>query len=259
MEKKQLEEAIDDIAEGLGFAATVDTGDTDGKLVVGELPPDTSTPTVEGEAKPPETIIEETAKTGEPAAEPSLTPDPATVTPEETRIPPPKTWRPEAVKDWDSLPASVKAEVAKREEDMFKGIESYKQDAGIGKSLRDVMEPYISQLQSAGIHPLAQIKNLMHSHHVLVNGSQEQRNQVFHHLAKEYGVTLDASGDLPYVDPQIADLNKTIDDLRSRLDTNDQRTADSVREQLKTEIDAFAADPKNKQRTYQTPTKKRCG
>jgi hypothetical protein len=55
----------------------------------------------------------------------------------------PKTWRPEAAAKFSALPPEVQQEVLKREEDIFKGLEAYKADAGIGKAVKSVLQPYM--------------------------------------------------------------------------------------------------------------------
>lgn len=154
---------------------------------------------------------------------------------------PPKTWRPEAAAKFATLPSEVQQEILKREEDIFKGLESYKADASIGKALKAVVQPYMHIFQSQGIDPMQQISGLMRAHVALATGTPEQKQQFFQHLAKEYGVDLGAEA--PYVDPQVASLQKQLSDLQSRLNGREQQEANEVRSKLQAEIDAFASDP----------------
>jgi hypothetical protein len=217
-----MEAAIASIADGLGFA---EEGE-------GEV---TST---EATVTEPAVQQEETTPT-----EPISPEEPATATEAD---PAPKTWRPEAAKVWSTLPPEAKAEILKREEDMFKGLEGYKADATIGKAMKEIITPFMPALQQHGIDPAKHIHSLLNAHQVLSLAGPEQKLAVFQRLAQEYGVPMEGiSGDTPYIDPQIQALNKTIDDLRSRLDSTDKITADATREKLRQEIDTFASDPKN--------------
>ena len=74
--------------------------------------------------------------------------------PAASTLQPPKTWRPEAAAKFAALPPEVQQEVLKREEDIFKGLESYKADASIGKALKGVVQPYLQVFQSQGIDPM---------------------------------------------------------------------------------------------------------
>lgn len=161
--------------------------------------------------------------------------------PAASTLQPPKTWRPEAAAKFATLPPEVQQEVLKREEDIFKGLESYKADASIGKAFKGVVQPYLQVFQSQGIDPMQQVSGLMRAHVALATGTPEQKQQFFQHLAKEYGVDLDTEA--PYVDPQVAGLQKQLSDLQSRLNGWEQHEANEARSKLQAEIDSFASDP----------------
>ena len=184
---------------------------------------------------PPTTGGDETAVEG------STSQPPATDTPATPKVAPPKTWRPEALTKWESLPPEVQAEVLKREEDMFKGLEGYKADANVGKAMKGVLDPYMPILNQYGIDPIVQVKNLMQAHYSLVTGTPEQKQALFQKLAQDYGVSL--GGETPYVDPTVASLQKQVSELTSRLSGREQKEADTSRQQLQREIDTFASDP----------------
>lgn len=164
-----------------------------------------------------------------------------TGTPTTTGLQAPKTWRPEAAAKFAALPPEVQQEVLKREEDIFKGLEGYKADASIGKALKGVVQPYMHIFQAQGVDPIRQVSGLMRAHVALATGTPEQKQQFFQHLAKEYGV--DLSDEAPYVDPQVAGLQKQLSDLQSRLNGREQQEADKARTALQAEIDTFASDP----------------
>ena len=192
----------------------------------------------------------DSAATEQPASE-KEEPATETVEPEvkpEATLAPPKTWRAEALAKWETLPAEVQREVLKREEDIFKGLESYKADAQIGRSLNQVLSPYMPMLQQAGVDPMQQVTSLMQAHHGLATGTPEQKQRFFSELARMYNVPL--SGELageesPFTDPQVAALQKEIAALKSKTSAREQQEAATVRATLQKEIDSFAADPKN--------------
>lgn len=180
------------------------------------------------------------------AADPAATGTPAakegeTGTSTATGLQPPKTWRPEAAAKFATLPPEVQQEILKREEDIFKGLESYKADASVGKALKGVVQPYLQVFQSQGLDPMQQVSGLMRAHVALATGTPEQKQQFFQHLAKEYGVDLGAEA--PYIDPQVAGLQKQLSDLQSRLNGREQHEANEARSKLQAEIDSFASDP----------------
>lgn len=161
---------------------------------------------------------------------------------------PPKTFRPAAQEAFKKADPVLQEEILKRENDMFKGLESYKQNAAVGRSVIDVMKPYLPALEKAGINPLDQISGLMNAHYTLSTGTPAQKQAMFQKIAQEYGVYVapnDAGGADAYVDPQVADLQKTVAELKSQQTAREAKEAETQRNTLQKEIDAFASDPAN--------------
>lgn len=198
----------------------------------------------------PELAEGDSAEPAEGGEEPAETPAPSepadeeTPPPPEPQLAPPKTWRPEAAAKWQTLPPEVQREVLKREDDIFRGIESYKADAEVGKSVQRILSPYMPMLQAAGLSPLDQVDGLMKAHHLLATGTPEQKSQLFQRLAQDYGVPLEQlSGEPSFVDPQVAALQSQLAGLQSRLMEREAREANAARQALQEELNTFASDP----------------
>lgn len=194
----------------------------------------------------------ETAEQGKDEGTPAVTETPEgevkpegetseTPTPRETALEAPKTWRKEAAAKWAELPPEVQAEVAKREQEMFRGIEMYKTEAGLGKTVKQILDPYLPMLSAANIDPLQQIDGLMKAHYLLATGTPEQKKLLFSKLAQDYNV--DLGFEMPYVDPQVEDLQKQVMTLKYQQEQRERAEAEKIRSSLQQEIDAFAADP----------------
>lgn len=241
--------AVDSIGSGLGFETTDNGGDDvdlavnagaagtgDGGLAAGSGEAGAGDAGVDGN-KPA------AGATGTPAE--GVT-DPAVAA--AAGVEPPKTWRKEAAATWAALPAEAKAEILKREEDIFKGIEAYKADAGFGKSLKGVMAPYMPILQQYNIDPVAQVQQLMTAHHTLALGTPQQKVQLFQQLARDYQIDLgqlQAPGEAPYIDPAVKDLQTQLQAVKSQLSSAEQARFTEVRQTLEKQIDTFAQDPAN--------------
>lgn len=167
--------------------------------------------------------------------------------PTPSAIEPPKTWRKEALEQWNALPEVVKAEVLKREEDIFRGLEVYRADATFGKSLKSVLDPYMPILQQYNIDPAAQVANLMQAHHTLALGAPEQKVAFMRQLAQEYGIDLgELSGaGAPFVDPAVDALQKELQAVKSTLSARERAEAQQRLQSIQTEIEQFASDPAN--------------
>lgn len=235
--------AVDEIGSGLGFDSPSDDGD-DVKLEV-TLP--SSTETTQTTPTSAETTTSQ-ATTTTPSAGGTAA-EAGTASPDANA--PPKTWRPDAAATWATLPEAAKQEILKREADIFKGIEGYKQDAGIGKALRDTIDPYANFLNSRGIPPMEAVKGLLQTHYSLATASQEQKVAVLTRMAQSYGINLAGLGQTqsndppPYVDPAVAALQKELQTLQSQMSDAQRYRQEQVRTGIKSEVDAFAKDPAN--------------
>lgn len=222
--------AVDSLSGELGFDTDTPSGQDDLQVEIGEA--DLADAEQGKLAAPGETA--ETPASEEPAAAP-------------TSVEPPKTWRKEALEQWNALPEVVKAEVLKREEDIFRGLETYRADATFGKSLKSVLDPYLPILQQYNIDPAAQVANLMQAHHTLALGAPEQKVAFMRQLAQEYGIDLgELSGaGAPFVDPAVDALQKELQAVKSTLSARERAEAQQRMQSIQTEIEQFASDPAN--------------
>ena len=127
----------------------------------------------------------------------------------------PTTWKKEYVEVWDKLQGGKQlseqefakfAEYAnQREAEYKKGVSAYKNEADNARQLTDAIGPFIPELQAQGIHPVAWINNLGRAHMVLSKAPYEQKVQMFHRLAQDYGIQLNSDSlqmpEQAYVDP----------------------------------------------------------
>jgi hypothetical protein len=162
---------------------------------------------------------------------------------------PPKTWRPDALTEWEKLPAKVRAEVIKREDDMFRGLESYKQKAQFGESFQGVLQPHLTLLQQQGIEPVGHVGNLLKAHAMLSTAPPEARHQMFTQLARDYGINLQflAQTAQSYVPPtpEVVDLQRRLNELQSITSRNEQMQLQAKEAQLNAQIEKFQSNPAN--------------
>ncbi len=205
--------------------------------------------------KPAPTPAPAPAATPAPSSAPAATPAPtsAPATGKFTAEKAPDTWTPAAQAKWATVDPEIRAEIAKRENDMFKGLSDYKYDATVAKQLRQFLAPVQHELQARGVQPEVVLANLANAHVQLSNTAipAEQKLQMATAWLKAYGIDLGkaaapvADDDGVYVDPQVKSLQGEIETLKSRLNGADTRAAAEVRNQLESQIVAFAKDPAN--------------
>jgi hypothetical protein len=156
---------------------------------------------------------EESNSEADSAEEPDLVGQASDVPDEEIKRP--TTWKKEYVDVWNKMQEGKplgKEEFAKfaeyanqRESEYKKGVSAYKAEADNARELTQAIGPFIPELQKHGIHPAAWINNLGRAHYTLANGTYDQKVQMFHRLAQDYGVQLNQDAlqmpEQAYVDP----------------------------------------------------------
>ena len=139
----------------------------------------------------------------------------------------PTTWKKEYLPIWDKLTTGQQltpeealklAEYSnQRESEYKKGVSAYKAEADNSRQLREAIEPFIPELQKNGIHPAAWINNLGRAHLILAQGTPEQKVQMFHRLAQDYGVQLNATGEVQQLDPYTQQLQYQLQQLNQEV------------------------------------------
>ena len=133
----------------------------------------------------------------------------------EEEIKRPTTWKKEYRDVWDKMQAgkpldkeefSKFAEYANQREAEYKrGVSTYKAEADNARQLTEAIGPFVPELQAQGIHPVAWINNLGRAHMTLTKAPYEQKVQMFHRLAADYGIQLNQDAiqtpQQAYVDP----------------------------------------------------------
>jgi len=166
--------------------------------------------------------------------------------PPEGKVPAPKTWRKEAAEAFSTLPKVVQDEVLKREDDIFKGIEQYKSDAGFGQRMRASVERYLPVLERYGIPVEAQVAATMDAHYRLALGSQEEKLAVMQQIVQDYGI--DAArlvSEVGMVSPEVSELQTKIRMLESRLQMDERQQAITRQAEVERQIVEFSTDPAN--------------
>jgi hypothetical protein len=164
-------------------------------------------------SKSEETTEDSTNQDSDSAEEPDLVAEGSDDNQEEIKRP--TTWKKEYRDVWDKMQQGKpldKEEFAKfaeyanqREAEYKRGVSAYKAEADNARQLTQAIGPYIPELQAQGIHPVAWINNLGRAHMILSKAPYEEKVQMFHRLAQDYGIQLDQNAiqmpEQAYVDP----------------------------------------------------------
>ncbi len=246
MEDAVLDSGTADLSGGVGNGQATGTGQVSEKFdiesAVGAIGNSLGFGKSEEPAKPAAEAIPPAAAES-PAAKPST---PAVPDPSDPTAIAPKTWKPEEAAAWAAIPPSAKAAIARREEEMFKGIEGYKQTAQFGTAVQNILAPYSQLLQGTGIQPLQNVQNLLQVQKTLTTGSLEQRTATFRELARDFGIDLMGQGaesvSDAYIDPQIKMLQEELAQVRAGQSSLQQTRYQEVQLKTQNEVNAFASD-----------------
>jgi hypothetical protein len=222
--EKEIEETQDDISEEARSEESNDTArDEKGRFKSKQEEASSEDNT----AEEPELAAEASAETEEPAVEPTR----------------PTTWKKEYVEVWEKMKDGQQlskeefvkfAEYANQREAEYKrGVSAYKAEADNARVLTEAIGPFVPELQAQGIHPAAWINNLGRAHMILSKAPYEQKVQMFHRLAADYGIQLSSDGlqaaEQPYVDPQqqflmqqLQAMNQEVSTIKSRYEQEEQ-------------------------------------
>ena len=156
---------------------------------------------------------EETSSQDDPVEETELVAEASDVPDEEVKRP--TTWKKEYRDVWDKMQEGKpleKEEFAKfaeyanqREAEYKRGVSAYKAEADNARQLTQAIGPFIPELQAQNIHPVAWINNLGRAHMILSKAPYQEKVQMFHRLAQDYGIQLNQDSlqmpEQAYVDP----------------------------------------------------------
>jgi hypothetical protein len=102
----------------------------------------------------------------------------------------PSTWKPTARASWEKLDPAIKAEIHRREADFQNGQAQILPDATLGKSMRQVIEPYRALIQAEGGTPESAVGNLFRTAAIFRTGTVQQKYQAIATVAQQYGIDL---------------------------------------------------------------------
>jgi len=166
---------------------------------------------------------------------------PATATAE---LPMPNSWKPELKADWDKLPESVRKYAIERENEVHKGFTKFDEERNFGKSIKDIVTPYMAVIQAEGGTAQQAIQSLLNTAYTLRTAQPAQKVQLFRQLAMQYQVPLaeifNEANNRP-VDPQITQLQQQLQQLQQANADRERQSKDLETQQALGQVEQFAA------------------
>lgn len=160
----------------------------------------------------------------------------------------PRSWTAEEKAKWAEATPEVRKAILRREQEVEQGFTKLDEDRNFGKSLKEIVQPYMQIINAEGGTPATAIQSLLNTAYILRTAPIAQKTALFHQLAQQYGVDLSKPNNTSTVQPNhlMAQTQQEIAQLKQQI----AQQPEVFRQQqenlaIKSQIDAFAADPKN--------------
>jgi hypothetical protein len=161
----------------------------------------------------------------------------------------PKSWAKDYHESWGKVDPKVQEYIKKRETDFLNGIEQYKGAAQYGKSMQDVVTPYLPLIQAKGLDAPRAVADMLSAYAELTQGSLEQRQAAYAKVGQHFGLALQSatngSASQAPVDPRLQSLEQQFQQIQQSLTAQQQTALNAARTKAGQEVEAFASDPKN--------------
>jgi len=188
--------------------------------------------------KAEEEAPQETTETVEPIAEPQET----TIPPELQRLGVRKEAAAAIAKD-----PVVMQEFIRRSEEMHRGLENYREKAQVGDTFQRAIAPYMQSIKEAGMEPVSAVQALFSADSMLRSGSPQQKAQMLHKLARDYGIDMQQAAQEPQqnFDPQVFGLQQKLTQMEQWIEQQTIAREQAEAQTLNSEITRFASLPEN--------------
>ena len=205
-----------------------------------------------------EEVVEESAPTTENQAEVEQTASEDVVAEAEEPVQKPKftrptTWKKEYLGILDKIEAGEPLSdeekqkhfeyFNQRESEYKKGVSVYKAEADSARALNEAIAPFRPELEQQGINPAQWVNNLGRAHMILTKAPYEQKVQLFHRLAQDYGIQLNQEGvapaQQPAQDPYAQQLMQQLQFMNQEVSTIKSRYEQEEQARLSNEIESF--------------------
>lgn len=164
--------------------------------------------------------------------------------PEIKSVSPPNSWAAQAKAKWAELPPEIQAEVTRREVETHKEITRQDEERQMGKSIKEVVTPYMPMITADGSTPQIAIKSLLNTAYLLRTANPQVKGRMILDMARQFGADLSQeSQQQPKIDPQLQAIQSELAQLK-----NERQSEVSLREQqdnatIQSAISVFSSDP----------------
>lgn len=160
--------------------------------------------------------------------------------------PAPKSWKAEEKALWEKMTPEARAIVERREAEVERGFTQLDEDRNFGKSMKEIVAPYMATIQAEGGTPQTAVQSLLNTAFYLrSNATPQEKGKLILNLAKQFNA--DISNTAPVQpDDLLAQTQRELAQLREEVQKQPKVFQQQQEETLiQRTLAAFAADPKN--------------
>lgn len=200
------------------------------------------------EPSTPEPVEKAPVEAPAPVETAPVTPEAPAVVPGQNSVskPLPKAWKKDMAPHWEKLPPEVHEYVYAREADVMKGIQQYQQGYQQWDALVKPFAPIFQQHQD--INPVQLMQGLMNTHLQLLNPNArpEAKAAIAQRILRDYGINLtDAPQGDAALQQEVQTLRQQLGQIQQSFQSRERAEYQAGVDKHLSEIEAFAADPKN--------------
>lgn len=158
----------------------------------------------------------------------------------------PKSFPATHAKDFAALSRPMQELLAKREDDYHKELTKHDEERNFGRQVQGLASPYLPLIKAEGGEVVKAFEQYLNTAYILRTKSPQEKGQLILKLAQEYGADLrGASQAQPQANPVLQQMQQEIAALKGQLQQETTFKKQQEESALKSQIDMFAADPKN--------------
>lgn len=141
----------------------------------------------------------------------------------------------------------VMQEFMRRSEEMHNGLNAYREKAQFGDNFQKAISPYMDNIKASGVEPIQAVQALFNADNMLRKGSPEQKVQMLHQLARDYGIDIQQAAQTPHqtFDPQVFGLQQKLSQMEQWIQSQNQAREEQETQTLNSEITRFASKAEN--------------
>lgn len=145
---------------------------------------------------------------------------------------------------------AVMAAFVRRSEEMHRGLEQYRSKAQSAEAFEQALSPFMPTIQQSGMSPAEAAHHLFATEHALRYGSPEQKLQMLHKIASDYGIDMsqaqEYAANQPPVDPRVVGLQQQVQQLTGWIQQQNQKAQETELNSINSVIDSvFSAKHKD--------------